>query len=108
MSTETLRKYPPARNILRESTSSYTFNGTKVSIPKNQKVWIPVFAIHRDPDIHPEPDVFDPERFNEEAVQSRHPMAYLPFGEGPRNCIGTVKILFQILLFISVFVEKYF
>lgn len=69
--------------------SSYTFNNTKISISEGQKVWIPVYAIHQDPNIYPKPDVFNPERFNEEAVESRHPMSYLPFGDGPRNCIGT-------------------
>ncbi|XP_012533822.1 cytochrome P450 6A1 isoform X2 [Monomorium pharaonis] len=86
---ETLRKYPPVTVLMRQSVSNYTFdNSTKVSIPKGQKIWIPAFAIHRDPNFYPQPDVFDPERFNEEAVQSRHPMTYLPFGDGPRNCIG--------------------
>lgn len=85
---ETLRKYPPGTFLLRNSTTDYTFDGTKVSLPKNQRVWIPTYAIHHDPSIYPEPDVFNPERFSEEAVQSRHPMSYLPFGDGPRNCIG--------------------
>ncbi|KYQ47425.1 Cytochrome P450 6A1 [Trachymyrmex zeteki] len=85
---ETLRKYPPVTFLMRQSMSSYTFDGTKVSIPKNQKVWIPVYAIHQDSDIYPKPDVFDPERFCDDAVQSRHSMTYLPFGDGPRNCIG--------------------
>ena len=71
--------------------SSYTFDGTTVNIPKGQKILIPVLAIHRDPNFYPKPDIFDPERFNDEAVQARHPMCYLPFGDGPRNCIGKVK-----------------
>lgn len=78
----------------RKSTSSYIFStkvGTKVSIPKDQKIWIPIYAIHRDPSIYVEPDVFNPERFNEEVMRNKHPMFYLPFGDGPRNCIGTVK-----------------
>ncbi|XP_012231781.2 cytochrome P450 6A1-like [Linepithema humile] len=85
---ETLRKYPPLTFLMRKSVSDYTFDGTKVSIPKNQSVWIPSYAIHYDPSIYPEPDVFDPERFTEEAERSRHAMFYLPFGDGPRNCIG--------------------
>jgi len=58
-------------------------------------LWIPVHAIHRDPTIYPKPDVFDPERFNEEAVQSRHAMSYLPFAHGPRNCIGSRFAVYQ-------------
>ncbi|XP_017757764.1 PREDICTED: probable cytochrome P450 6a14 [Eufriesea mexicana] len=85
---ETLRKYPVSVLLLRETTENYIFRDMKVSIPKGQKVWIPMFSIHRDPNIYPEPEKFDPERFSEEAVEARHPMHYLPFGLGPRNCIG--------------------
>ncbi|XP_029669936.1 cytochrome P450 6a8-like, partial [Formica exsecta] len=92
---ETLRKYPPTTFLTRQSTSSYTFDGTTLNIPKDQKVWIPVFAIHRDPDIYPKPDVFDPERFTDETVQARHAMHYLPFGDGSRNCIGTRFAVYQ-------------
>jgi len=93
---------------MRESTSNYTFDGTKVSIPKGQKIWIPNYAIQRDPDIYPKPDVFDPERFNEKAVQSRHPMAYLSFGDGPRNCIGIIIKLFEIFFFFILFCKTIF
>ncbi|XP_076666519.1 putative cytochrome P450 6a14 [Andrena cerasifolii] len=85
---ETLRKYPAGPILMRKTTSEYTFNETKVSIPKQLVLWIPIFPIHRDPNIYPNPDVFDPERFNEDAIAARHPMHYLPFGDGPRNCIG--------------------
>ncbi|XP_011631427.2 probable cytochrome P450 6a14, partial [Pogonomyrmex barbatus] len=92
---ETLRKYPPGSILMRQTTSNYTFEGTKISIPKGMRVWIPVYAIHRDPNIYPEPDVFDPERFDDEAVKSRHSMVYLPFGDGPRNCIGARFAVYQ-------------
>ncbi|XP_054006351.1 probable cytochrome P450 6a14 [Hylaeus anthracinus] len=85
---ETLRKYPPGSVLSRKATSVYTFNGTNVTIPKKTMVWIPVYSIQMDPDIFPNPEVFDPERFNEETEAARHPMHYLPFGDGPRNCIG--------------------
>lgn len=91
LNAEILRKYPAGLFFRRRATSSYTFNNIKISIPKGQRIWIPFLALHRDPRFYPSPDVFDPERFNEEAVQNRHPMAYIPFGDGPRNCIGKMK-----------------
>jgi len=88
---ETLRKYPPLSHLTRKAISSYTFHNINVSIPKGQDIWIPIYAIQRDPDIYPKPDVFDPERFSDEVAQIKHPMFYLPFGDGPRNCIGKMK-----------------
>jgi cytochrome P450 len=49
---------------------------------------IPVMALHHDPKYYPEPERFDPERFSEEEKQKRTHYVYLPFGEGPRICIG--------------------
>ena len=85
---ETLRKYPPVDNLLRLATNDYEIPETKLVIEKDTLVFIPVYGIHHDPDIYPMPDKFDPERFNETQKKARHPMAYLPFGEGPRNCVG--------------------
>ncbi|CAK9832944.1 Cytochrome P450 6A1 [Anthophora retusa] len=92
---ETLRKYPPGAQLRRKCNTSYTFRNTKVSIPKDTTVLIPLYAIHKDPNIYPNPEVFDPERFSEEAIAGRHPMAYLPFGDGPRNCIGARFAVYQ-------------
>ncbi|XP_023288948.1 uncharacterized protein LOC105696179 [Orussus abietinus] len=92
---ETLRMYPPVSFLTRNSQCEYTFAGTDFSIPKDQKVWISTLAIQRDPDIYPKPDVFDPERFTPEAVAERHPMAFLAFGDGPRNCIGSRFAIYQ-------------
>ena len=85
---ETLRKYSILPMLIRQVAVDYTFKGTKISIPKHMKVWIPAYAIHHNPDIYPNPDIFDPERFEDDAVSARHPMSYLPFGDGPRNCVG--------------------
>nr|XP_034183757.1 probable cytochrome P450 6a14 [Osmia lignaria] len=85
---ETLRKYPVVLWLSRTAMTNYTFSGTKVTIPKGQHVVVPVDAIQNDPDIFPEPEVFDPNRFLDDNAKGRHPMFYMPFGDGPRNCIG--------------------
>lgn len=88
---ETLRMYPPITVLMRKATENYTFSDYNVTLRKGDKVWIPIYGIHRDLKYHPNPDTFDPDRFKDEEVSSRHPMVFLPFGDGPRNCIGNVK-----------------
>ncbi|XP_043264896.1 cytochrome P450 6A1-like [Colletes gigas] len=85
---ETLRKYSILPVLIRQAAEDYTFRGTKITIPKNTSVWIPIYPLQNDPDIYPDPDKFDPERFTDEAIAKRHPMSFLSFGDGPRNCIG--------------------
>lgn len=83
-----MRKYPAVDNLIRTAGKDYPVAGTNYIIEKGSFVFIPVYGIHHDPEIYPEPDKFDPERFNEENVQSRPNYTFLPFGEGPRACIG--------------------
>ncbi|XP_051168141.1 probable cytochrome P450 6a13 [Leptopilina boulardi] len=92
---ETLRKYPVVTVLMRKATEKYTFSGSNVTIPKGQKVWIPAYAIQRDPNNYPDPETFNPQRFSEEEEVSRHPMSFLPFGDGPRNCIGARFAVYQ-------------
>lgn len=60
---------------------------------------IPTHAIHHDPEIYPDPYRFDPERFNDENIKSRHTYAFLPFGEGPRVCIGKYKCISYYIMY---------
>ncbi|XP_078037570.1 cytochrome P450 6A1-like [Augochlora pura] len=92
---ETLRMYPAVPFITRKSVDDYTFEDFKFSIPKGVYVFTPVYGIHYDPDFYPNPEVFDITRFTPEAEAKRHPMNYLPFGDGPRNCIGARFAIFQ-------------
>ncbi|XP_063234085.1 probable cytochrome P450 6a14 [Bacillus rossius redtenbacheri] len=85
---ETLRKYPPAANLHRKCTEPYTIPGTGVRLEKGLKVLIPVYGIHHDPEYYPRPDEFDPDRFTEANKARRPGYTYLPYGEGPRICIG--------------------
>jgi cytochrome P450 family 9 len=52
---------------------------------------MPYFGFHYNPEFFPEPENFDPERFNEANKHNIKPFTYLPFGSGPRNCIGKFK-----------------
>ncbi|XP_031552096.1 cytochrome P450 3A2-like [Actinia tenebrosa] len=84
--SETLRLYPPGFFLARECTKDCVIKG--LHIKKGTPVITPAYSIHRDPEFYPDPEKFDPERFSAEAKASRDPYAYLPFGQGPRNCIG--------------------
>jgi cytochrome P450 len=90
--TETLRKYPIGPFLDRMTCSDYelpahTGTGT-ITLPGGTVVFIPVLALHHDPTYFPQPEKFDPDRFTEENKRSRPNYTYIPFGEGPRMCIG--------------------
>ncbi|KAL3280183.1 hypothetical protein HHI36_017683 [Cryptolaemus montrouzieri] len=86
---ETLRKYPPLPSLGRICTKDYKVPGTDLVLEKGMRVLILILGIHRNPEYYPDPEKFDPERFSEENKSTRPAFTFLPFGEGPRVCIGT-------------------
>lgn len=95
---ESMRKYPPIPTLNRECVKDYRIPGTDVIIEKGTSILIPVFGLHHDEDYYTNSQQFNPERFNEKNKGKIPSHAYLPFGEGPRNCIGMFYFLFQLLL----------
>ncbi|KAK2712316.1 hypothetical protein QYM36_011114, partial [Artemia franciscana] len=85
---EALRIFPPSPSFRREVTVDEAQLGP-YKLPRDTVIEINVFGIHHDPKIWPDPWKFDPSRFELDNKLKQHPMAWLPFGAGPRNCIGT-------------------
>uniref|UniRef100_A0A182PYV5 Cytochrome P450 n=1 Tax=Anopheles epiroticus TaxID=199890 RepID=A0A182PYV5_9DIPT len=85
---ETLRKYPPLPLLPRLTSKAYRIPGSDVILSPKTRIHIPVYAIQRDERYYPEPERFDPDRFAPERAAGRHLSTFLPFGEGPRVCIG--------------------
>lgn len=92
---EGLRKYPPGEVLSKQCTGPYKFpsvnydgSGEEFETPLKMPVEIPIHALHNDPQYYPEPKKFDPERFTEENKNLRPKQSYLPFGDGPRQCLG--------------------
>ena len=91
MIEETMRLYPIADRIDRVANSDYEFNGMKF---EKGTIWVASIRIlHMDPDIYPEPEKFDPYRWDEVTKKTRDSSCYLPFGGGPRNCVGKFQVL---------------
>ncbi|MBZ3879433.1 Cytochrome P450 3A4, partial [Sciurus carolinensis] len=83
---EMLRLYPIVVRLERVCKKDVEING--VFIPKGTIVMVPSFVLHRDPQYWPEPEAFRPERFSKKNKDNIDPYIYMPFGIGPRNCIG--------------------
>ncbi|KAG5672094.1 hypothetical protein PVAND_002249 [Polypedilum vanderplanki] len=88
VTNETLRKYPPIASGIRLCNKDYEIPGTNLTISSGIPVQINTYSLHHDPDYFPNPNTFDPERFNEENFKNIKPYTYAPFGYGPRICIG--------------------
>ncbi len=102
---EALRLYPPAwilgrRAVAEDRLGDYT-------IPANAIVAISPYTIHRHPTFWEEPERFDPLRFSKERSASRHRFAYIPFGAGPRQCIGNHLALLEAGLILPMIAQHF-
>ncbi|XP_078589169.1 cytochrome P450 3A12-like isoform X3 [Branchiostoma floridae x Branchiostoma japonicum] len=102
---ETLRLYPLGASILRVSNEEARLKW--VTVPKGMSVVVPALAIHYDPARWNEPKKFIPERFTKEEREKRNPMDWLPFGVGPRNCIGMRLALMEMKVGLARALMKY-
>ena len=83
---ESMRVYPPVAMVVRQAIAPFTLGDQQVGTGDN--VFIPIYAVHHHKTLWEHPDRFDPDRFAPDLVKARHRYSYLPFGAGPRICIG--------------------
>uniref|UniRef100_A0A665TZK8 unspecific monooxygenase n=1 Tax=Echeneis naucrates TaxID=173247 RepID=A0A665TZK8_ECHNA len=102
---ESLRLYPIAQRLERVAKETVEING--IVIPKDMVVMVPVWPLQRDPQLWPEPELFKPERFSKENKGSIDPYTYMPFGAGPRNCIGMRFALVMMKLALVEILQRY-
>ena len=102
---ESMRLYPPAYGIGREAARATEVAGT--SLPARSIVIIPTWVVHRDPRWFEKPNAFLPERWADEAARRLPRFAYLPFGGGPRQCIGNTFATMEATLILAAIAQRF-
>ena len=100
---EALRLYPPAGVVSRTAKKNDTL--CEREIKKGDTVIIPIYALHRNELLWDDPDAFRPERFEDRKAIPRY--AYLPFGDGPRICIGASFALQEAVIILATMLSKF-
>jgi cytochrome P450 len=100
---EVLRRYPVAMAVMRKTGAEIVTPQGEI-IPKNTEVMILLYALHHHPDFWQQPDVFDPDRWRSEAPHT--PYAYIPFLEGPRQCIGRHWAELQFVVILNALLQR--
>jgi len=100
---ETMRYYPPSWMIPRSVEVDDVINGLPVK--KGTTVLISPYVVHRHPDYWNDPETFDPERFHPDRVVPRQ--AYIPFGSGPRLCIGNSFAMMEMQLILAMTAQAF-
>jgi cytochrome P450 len=102
---EALRLYPPFWMVDREALADDKIGD--VAIPQGSTVVVFVYGAHHSPRYWENPESFDPERFAKANEKTHTPFTHLPFGAGPRGCIGGNYAMLQILMILSALLRKY-
>ncbi|GJM34939.1 MAG: cytochrome P450 [Saprospiraceae bacterium] len=102
---ESMRIYPPAWITDREAIEADEFEG--IPIPKGTVVVPYIYGLHHSSQLWDQPATFRPERFAPEANKQHHSFRYLPFGAGPRMCIGNNFAIMEMQLILSSMLQRY-
>ncbi|XP_011172178.2 cytochrome P450 6j1-like [Solenopsis invicta] len=107
---ETMRMIPAGIPIKKRCTEEFELKGSDGLVCRVQpgtEILIPVQALHRDPQYWENPEEYDPERFSSDRKQSIERFTYLPFGEGPRMCVGMRMAQLQVKAGLTIILRKY-
>jgi len=102
---ESIRLYPPAPGVAREPIEDVTIAGYEV--PKRSLLSVNSYVMQRNPRFFPDPELFDPERFAPGWEERIPRYAYLPFGSGPRVCIGNAFAIMEAGLILATIAQRY-
>ncbi|KRT79163.1 cytochrome P450 [Oryctes borbonicus] len=116
---EDLKKMLYLKMVIMESLRTYTtipvyaraidevVDWNDVLIPKHTVVNLNAYALHHDPNVYPNPEKFDPERFNSDTLGTNNPFVFVPFSAGPRNCIGQKFAMLQMQCILSIILRSF-
>ncbi|MDX1992412.1 MAG: cytochrome P450 [bacterium] len=102
---EAMRLYPPAFATTRLAREGTVLEG--VRLPKMANVLVNIYGVHHDERFFPDPERFDPERFSPENEKTITRYAYLPFGAGPRVCIGNQFAMMEAKLIVATLAQRF-
>lgn len=102
---ESLRMYPPIWIISRETKEDDVIDGMK--IPKGSIMVVSPYFLHRRKDIWNRPEVFNPDRFSQEEINKRPKNSFLPFGLGPRSCIGEMFARMEMKTILIILLSRF-
>ena len=102
---EAMRIYPPVYSVARKAHEDTEIGGYRVPAGSEVIMWI--YMTHHDPRFYPEPSRFDPDRFLPEIADKRPKLAYLPFGAGPRACVGKTFAMLEGRLLLATIVRRF-
>jgi cytochrome P450 len=102
---ETLRLYPPGYLLSRRAIQSDVVDGFQIR--EGTTMFLAPYVTHRDPEFWPDPERFQPERFAPEVARAQHLFAYVPYGFGPRRCIGADFANTEMVLILATVAQRY-
>lgn len=102
---EALRLFPSVPLMARHLNEDVQIG--EYIVPKGSTAMILTYQLHRDPEVWPNPERYNPDRFLPENSSGRHPYAYIPFSAGPRNCIGQKFAILEEKVILSSIIRKF-